>query len=85
MNYRNLSLYLGTALMAVVGCGPSRDTATGKAGDGPQLKIAVIPKGTSHEFWKSVHFGAQKAAKEIGNVEIIWRGPVVESDTGSQI
>jgi len=45
----------------------------------------VIPKGTSHEFWKSVHFGAEKAASEIGDVEIIWRGPVVESDTGSQI
>lgn len=52
---------------------------------GKPLKIAVIPKGTSHEFWKSVHFGAQKAAKELGNVEIVWRGPVVESDTGSQI
>jgi ribose transport system substrate-binding protein len=49
------------------------------------LRIAVIPKGTSHEFWKSVHFGAEKAAAELGNVEIIWRGPVVESDTGSQI
>ncbi len=30
-------------------------------------------------------FRAQKAADELGNVEIIWRGPVVESDTGSQI
>ena len=29
--------------------------------------------------------GAQKAADELGNVDIIWRGPVVESDTGSQI
>lgn len=52
---------------------------------GKPLKLAVIPKGTSHEFWKSVHFGAEKAAKELGNVEIVWRGPVVESDTGSQI
>jgi len=45
----------------------------------------VIPKGTSHEFWKSVHFGAEKAAREVGDVEIVWKGPVVESDTGSQI
>jgi ribose transport system substrate-binding protein len=45
----------------------------------------VIPKGTSHEFWKSIHYGAKQAAEEIGDVEIIWRGPVVESDTGSQI
>ena len=43
------------------------------------LTIAVIPKGTSHEFWKSVHFGAEKAAKELGDVEIEWRGPVVEA------
>ncbi|MFK7766277.1 MAG: substrate-binding domain-containing protein [Mariniblastus sp.] len=49
------------------------------------LTLAVIPKGTSHEFWKSVHFGAEKAAKELGNVKIVWRGPVVESDTASQI
>ena len=75
------------------GCKPSANPATtassgsggtGNAGNTP-LRIAVIPKGTSHEFWKSVHFGAQKAADEIGDVEIIWRGPVVESDTGSQI
>jgi ribose transport system substrate-binding protein len=52
---------------------------------GKKLRIAVIPKGTSHEFWKSVHYGAEQAAKEIGNVEVVWRGPVVESDTGSQI
>jgi ribose transport system substrate-binding protein len=57
----------------------------GASGGKKQFRIAVIPKGTSHEFWKSVHFGAQKAAKELGGVEVIWRGPVVESDTGSQI
>ena len=31
-------------------------------GPGPQagktLSIAVIPKGTTHEFWKSIHAGA---------------------------
>jgi len=62
------------------GCGK----ATSENGE-KKIRIAVIPKGTSHEFWKSVHFGAEKAAKELGGIEIIWRGPVVESDTGSQI
>ncbi|MCA9137125.1 MAG: substrate-binding domain-containing protein, partial [Planctomycetales bacterium] len=75
-----------TALLAVAmvvgGCKSSSDDA---GGGGKTLRIAVIPKGTSHEFWKSVHFGAQKAAKEVGGVEIIWRGPEVESDTTSQI
>lgn len=81
---------LGLILVAlVIGCGPSvestTDNSNGGSAEAKSLRIAVIPKGTSHEFWKSVHFGAQKAADELGNVEIIWRGPVVESDTGSQI
>lgn len=82
-----------TALLAAVlllgGCNSSSQSSSGgpsaSGGGDSNLRIAVIPKGTSHEFWKSVHFGAEKAAAELGNVEIIWRGPVVESDTGSQI
>jgi len=27
------------------------------------LKIAVIPKGTTHEFWKAIHCGAAKAQR----------------------
>lgn len=75
--------FIGFAIPFLIGCGSSspRDSDSGEK----RLRIAVVPKGTSHEFWKSVHFGAEKAAKELGNVEIVWRGPVVESDTGSQI
>ena len=29
------------------------------------LTLAVIPKGTTHEFWKSIHAGALKAAAEL--------------------
>ena len=77
---------VGVSLFGLVGCGDSQDTgATTGGSTDAKLRLAVIPKGTSHEFWKSVHFGAEKAASELGNVEIIWRGPVVESDTGSQI
>src|SRR5215468_10774639 len=46
--------------------------------------IAVIPKGTSHLFWQSVHAGAQKAATELG-VDIVWRGPLREDDRDSQV
>src|ERR1051326_5618942 len=46
--------------------------------------IAVIPKGTTHEFWKSIHGGAQKAADEAG-AEIIWKGPLKEDDREDQI
>jgi ABC-type sugar transport system substrate-binding protein len=50
-----------------------------------KYRIAVIPKGTTHEFWKSVHAGAARAAKEAGNVEILWKGPLQENDTEGQI
>ena len=46
--------------------------------------IAVIPKGTTHEFWKSIHAGALKAAQETG-AEIIWKGPLKEDDREAQI
>lgn len=52
---------------------------------GKKFRLAVIPKGTTHEFWKSVHAGASNAAKELGNVEILWKGPALESDTEGQI
>jgi ribose transport system substrate-binding protein len=52
---------------------------------GKRFRIAVIPKGTSHEFWKSVHAGAANAAKELGDVEIIWKGPQLETDREGQI
>ncbi len=46
--------------------------------------IAVIPKGTTHEFWKSVHAGAEKAAQELG-IAVIWKGPLREDDREDQI
>ncbi len=52
-------------------------------------KIAVIPKGTTHEFWKSIHAGAKKAEQELKaegvNVQIIWNGPLKEDDREQQI
>ena len=57
------------------GCG-------GKSDD--TLRIAVVPKGTNHLFWKTIHAGAIKAATE-EKVEIIWKGPLVESDREGQI
>ena len=52
-------------------------------------KIAVIPKGTTHEFWKSINAGAIKAQRELQaqgvNVQIIWKGPLKEDDREQQI
>lgn len=59
------------------------------AADKKKLVIAVIPKGTTHEFWKTVHAGVVKAERELNAagtpVQIIWKGPLKEDDRVSQI
>jgi len=55
-----------------------------ESGSSDRIQIAVIPKGTTHEFWKSVHAGAETAAQELG-AEIIWKGPLIESDRNGQV
>ena len=52
--------------------------------DESRLTVAVIPMGTTHEYWKSIHAGAEKAAGDL-SVEIVWKGPQVEDDRGQQI
>src|SRR6187455_3099039 len=53
------------------------------------LTVAVIPKGTTHEFWKAIHCGAVKAQKELEakgyKVNVIWKGPLREDDRDQQI
>src|SRR5476649_699717 len=55
----------------------------------PPYQIAVIPKGTTHEFWKSIHAGAVKAQREFEaqgvTISIIWKGPLKEDDREQQI
>lgn len=65
-------------------------TACGGSGDSSSkvVTLAVIPKGTTHEFWKSIHAGALKAAEEASTggreVKVIWRGPLKEDDVDQQ-
>jgi ribose transport system substrate-binding protein len=54
------------------------------------IRIALIPKGTTHDFWKSVHAGAIKAQREFssggsGAVEVTFRGPEREDDREQQV
>jgi ribose transport system substrate-binding protein len=77
---RMFSFALALILSAVLcSCGKQGDKAAHKG-----TTIAVIPKGTTHEFWKSIHAGAVKASREL-KVEIIWKGPLREDDREAQI
>ena len=46
--------------------------------------VGVVPKGTNHTFWQSVHAGAIKAGEEF-NLEILWNAPQMEIDSSRQI
>ncbi len=60
-----------------------------RAGEGKELTVAVIPKGTTHVFWKSVHAGALAAQADLAAegipVRVIWKGPLREDDRAQQI
>jgi ribose transport system substrate-binding protein len=86
MKTRALFALFGLAML--LGCPKEAPkTETGEGGttsSAARLKIAVIPKGTTHEFWKSVHAGAVKASREV-DVDIVWKGPLKEDDLKAQI
>jgi ribose transport system substrate-binding protein len=70
--------------LAMVGSFACRPEGKGRAVKERRLDIAVIPKGMTHEFWKSIHAGAVKAARELG-VNILWKGPQKEDDRAQQV
>ena len=72
---------LFSLLLVLPGCG------SGGAED--TYRIAVIPKGTTHSFWKAVHAGVYTAEQELQAegipVQVIWKGPVREDDRSQQV
>ncbi len=64
---------------------PQQAANSNSAESGKKRQIAVIAKESSHDFWKSVHAGAENAAKELGNVEILWKAPSRGDDRDEQI
>lgn len=79
---------LSVLSIALVGCNRSSSTNSNTSGSGTKpgaLRFAVIPKGTSHQFWRSVHAGAVAGADELGDIEVLWKGPETEADTAGQI
>src|SRR5262249_17530440 len=70
------------ASLASVGCRPPSSAST-------KYVIAVVPKGRTHEFWQSIERGARRAAADLGkdgvSVQVLYEGPVRESDATDQI
>lgn len=83
------ALLLTLALGLLGGCPPPAAPPPPPAGGpppaaAPKYKIAVVPKGTAHVFWKTVQAGAEAAGQE-GGARILWNGPSQETDVARQI
>jgi ribose transport system substrate-binding protein len=83
-------LALASLFLLFTGCGkPASQSTSPPTSTSKKFTLAVIPKGTTHEFWKSINAGAIKAAREYSqqgtNVEILWKGPLREDDRELQI
>lgn len=84
------ALVLVLGVFGLAGCNKESEPASSSPSQGAKTyTIAVIPKGTTHEFWKSIHAGAVKAERELNEkairTEIIWKGPLKEDDRDQQI
>lgn len=73
-------------VLAIVACQKAESPVASAA---KSYRVAVIPQGSTHEFWKSIHAGAMKAAQDATaagtKVEIIWKGPMREDDREQQV
>ncbi len=54
-----------------------------------KYRIAVVPMGATHQYWKLLHSGALKAEAELQaqgvDAKIIWKGPLREDDRDQQV
>lgn len=82
---RNVLAWPTLALVSALTLGGCSPAPQGGDSGAKKFRIAVVPKGTSHAFWQSIHAGARKAEKELGDVEVIWKGPAEEDDQTEQI
>ncbi len=85
---RKITMLIVACVLVVAVCScrkrEAKPQAPGARPAKSKLIIAVIPKGTTHVFWKSVEAGAVQAGNELG-VEIRWKGPIKENDRAQQI
>ena len=74
MRILNTVLLAGIASVLLAGPAPAAET----------LRFAVVPKAMNNPYFDLARDGCMKRAKELGNVECVYRGPV-EHEPASQV
>lgn len=69
---RTMVLILAAMLAGSVACGGGGEADSGER----TLRFAVIPKSLDLPVFNYAKIGAERAAKELGHVEILWNAPV---------
>ena len=82
---RSITVCLFVSTIYCLGCNRGDSPASGDRENQKVWRIAVIPKGTSHDFWNNVEAGARRADEEFDDVEITWKGPLTEEQASEQI
>jgi ribose transport system substrate-binding protein len=71
-------------VLTALACG-----STSTPGGAKEIRIGMVPKGSTHEHWKRVRLGAEKAAEEYRKagvpVTVLWKSPIREDDREEQV
>jgi ribose transport system substrate-binding protein len=72
---RVCAIVIAAVLAGAGACGGNKQEGGGAADAPKKLRFAVIPKALDLPVFNYAKIGAERAAKELGNVEVIWNGP----------
>jgi ribose transport system substrate-binding protein len=65
----------GLIMLAAAACGGAKPNDSGAAAPAQRLRFMVIPKAIDLPVFNYAKIGAERQAKQFGNVDVIWSGP----------
>ena len=86
MRVQFLCVFIGALLLVACGGDPAAGDASAlsKKSSKKSWRLAVVPKGNSHEFWQAVRRGAEAADAEFDDITVEYKGPATENDLTQQ-
>jgi ribose transport system substrate-binding protein len=69
------SLAVGAPALALASSCGGGGTSGGTGGGAPRYRFAVMPKSLDLPVFSYAKVGAERAAKQLGNVDVVWRAP----------